>query len=157
MNAPQTPDSMITKRIRALPHLFESRSLHELRDWLQANSDNPDIPGALTPELMIELGFSERTLEDEESYIGQDESHKLARLRNIATPKQIPILDRAPRPIAQNEDEILVMENGEYRVDSWGEYGCAAADVIRDLIDPAHYGAEEYVRMMSGETRGIVI
>ena len=150
----------LPERVMELPDLFESHSLMELCDWLNAEYPGQDVTEHLTEDLMRASGFVDCALENETRPVWS----MLRRLRSLIgcdgyggeLPGDFPtagsLLRKAPKPVAWNELEILSYGYGHYHVDSWGEIEITVTFVFGEMLNPGKYNdKDEYLRLMSSD------
>ena len=159
LHIPGGPVECWPQQIKRLRETLHSHSLERLAEWLNQRGNGEHHADVLTEDLMREAGFIDATLRatappEETLLYGKVES-----LRALATTdKQRQLLD-AIIPVAWNEFEVLVYlaESRKYQEIDWSEYGAGVLGNFEEYINPAHYEDGEYIMMMSGETRRIVI
>ena len=133
----------------------------EMAEWLSERaSDGADCDGALNDDT---LGAVSLPMSDIAEIIDQTVYPPYCAARQLravaATDVQKKILSTAEL-VGFNDDETLVRDRSGpvsvYRAMSWTDYGAALSRMIADYLDPARYSADDYIEMMSGQTRTIV-
>ena len=159
----------LPERIRELPEQFESHSLMELCDWLNAEYPEQDVTAYLTEELMLAAGFVDADLETEEQRSGDSSAWKrLTRVRALIGadgemkghfPAAAALLAKTPKAVAWNELEVLTYGYGHFHIDTWREMACVIENTFSEMLDPASYeDSAEYLALMSSdELRGNLV